>query len=75
MAKTLTEAALTTRNARRQWAQGLHWRQVDADIHLGYHKGPKGGRWLVRWYLGSGGYKQERLGIADDILSEGMQSM
>lgn len=34
----------------------------------------KGGRWLVRWYLGSGGYKQERLGITDDILSEGNPS-
>lgn len=74
MAKTLTEAALTTRNARLKLPQGLHWRQVDADIHLGYRKGVKGGRWLVRWYLGSGGYKQERLGVADDILSEGTLS-
>src|SRR6185369_5715867 len=74
MAKTLTEAALTTRNARQKLSQGLHWRQVDVDIHLGYRKGVRGSRWLVRWYLGSGGYKQETLGVADDVISEGTLS-
>ena len=74
MAKTLTEAALTTRNARSKLPRGVHWRQLDADVHLGYRKGVRGGGWLVRWYLGEGGYKQEKLGIADDILSEGTLS-
>jgi integrase len=74
MAKTLTEAALTTRNARQKLSQGLHWRQVDVDIYLGYRKGVGGSRWLVRWYLGSGGYKQETLGVADDVISEGTLS-
>ena len=70
MAKTLKEAALTTRNARAKLAEGLHWRGIDADVHLGYRKGKRGGVWLVRWRNGVG-YRQERVGTADDEMSEG----
>lgn len=68
MAKTLNEAALTTRNARSKLPEGVHWRGVDADVHLGYRKGRRAGRWLVRWYGGSGKYRQEALGSADDVM-------
>lgn len=70
MAKTLKEAALSTRNARAKLGQGLHWRGVDTDVHLGYRKGKRGGVWIVRWRSGTG-YRQERLSAADDELSEG----
>lgn len=70
MAKTLKEAPLTTRNARAKLPEGLHWRGVDVDVHLGYRKGPRGGVWLVRWRNGTG-YRQERLGTADDQIAEG----
>lgn len=70
MAKTLKEAPLTTRNARGKLGEGLHWRGIDADVHLGYRKGKRGGAWLVRWRAGSG-YRQERLAGADDEISEG----
>lgn len=70
MAKNLTEAAVTTRAARAKLSEGLHWRGIDADTHLGYRKGKRGGVWLVRWRVGAG-YKQAALGTADDQISEG----
>lgn len=68
MANTLTEAPLTTKNARAKLAIGIHWRGIDPDIHLGYRKGVRGGRWLVRWYRGETKYSQRKLATADDIL-------
>lgn len=68
MAKTLNEAPLTTKNARSKLDRGLHWRGIDPDVHIGYRKGPRGGRWLVRWYLGDNAYEQRTLASADDSL-------
>lgn len=70
MAKTLKEVPLTTRSARAKLPIGLHWRGIDPETHLGYRKGVRGGVWLVRWRVGTG-YRQDRLGTADDELSEG----
>lgn len=70
MAKTLKEAPLTTRSARDKLPEGLHWRGIDPEVHLGYRKGKRGGVWLVRWRNGVG-YRQERLGTADDQIAEG----
>ncbi|WP_460450525.1 tyrosine-type recombinase/integrase [Alsobacter sp. SYSU BS001988] len=64
--KVLKEAALTTRSARSKLPPGSHWRSIDPDTHLGYRKGVRGGRWLVRWYKGSGSYAQATLATADD---------
>lgn len=71
MTKVLSEAAITTRAARAKLGAGLHWRGVDPDVHLGYRKGRRGGVWLVRWRKGSG-YRQAKLGTADDELREGV---
>ena len=71
MAQTLQEAKITTRSVRSRLSEGVHWREIDtgAHIHLGYRKGAKGGRWLVRWYAGDGRYKQRTLnGAADDTM-------
>ncbi|PZQ20575.1 MAG: integrase [Sphingopyxis macrogoltabida] len=70
MAKTLSEAPLTTRSARAKLPEGLHWRGIDAEVHLGYRKGKRGGVWLVRWRVPQG-YHRDRLGAADDAISEG----
>lgn len=70
MARTLKEASLTTRNARTKLPAGLHWRSIDPETHLGYRKGVRGGVWLVRWRNGEG-YRQDRIGTADDEISEG----
>lgn len=66
MARTLTEAPITTPNARQKLKAGLYWRAIDVDIHIGYRKGARAGRWLVRWYLGDQKYAQEAIGGADD---------
>jgi len=72
MSKTLTEARITTREQRRKLPVGIHWRSIDPDVHLGYRKGARGGKWLARWYLGRGrGYEQKTFATADDELREG----
>lgn len=70
MAKTLKEAAITTRNARSRLPAGVHWKGIDPEVHLGYRKARHGGVWLVRWRNGIG-YRQQPLGTADDALKEG----
>lgn len=71
MARTLTEATITTRNARLKLREGTHWRSIDPDTHLGYRKSKRGGRWLVRWYVGEQRYQQTTLSTADDEIATG----
>ncbi|MGB3347892.1 MAG: tyrosine-type recombinase/integrase [Brucella anthropi] len=71
MARTLTEATITTRNARLKLREGTHWRSIDPDTHLGYRKSKRGGRWLVRWYVGDQRYQQTTLSTADDEIATG----
>jgi len=68
MARTVRDANLETRTARaRLKASGApYYRGLDQRLHLGYRKGKTGGRWVMRWYAGAGGYKVETLGNADD---------
>jgi integrase len=66
MSKVLKEAPLSTRSARGKLTSGTHWRSIDPDTHLGYRKGVRGGRWLVRWYQGEQAYSQVTLATADD---------
>jgi len=68
MPKTLVDAKLTTPTARYKLAPGVHWRSVDPDVHLGYRKRARAGRWLVRWRLPDGRYRQEVIATADDVL-------
>lgn len=76
MSKTLQESPLTTPNARKRLPVGNHWRIVSADVHLGYRKGKRAGRWFVRWRLPDGRYKQESIGAADDGLSaDGVETL
>lgn len=68
MAKTLSEATLSTRTARAKLGEGTHWRGIDADLHLGYRRGKRSGKWLARWYIGVGKYRQEIFASADDAV-------
>lgn len=70
MAKTLTEAKITTREQRKKLPAGIHWRGIDPEVHLGYRKGKRGGSWLVRWY-DCKKYQQQTFATADDELREG----
>ena len=65
MGGVLREAKLTTKNARAALPAGVHWRSIDPDIHLGYRKGRRGGRWIVRSYEGDRKYRQIVLGTAE----------
>ena len=67
--KTLTEAQVTTAKARSRLELGVHWRRLDAEAHLGYRKGRRGGIWFVRWrnHYDGGNYKQAPVGVANDI--------
>ena len=69
MSKTLIEAQVTTAKARSRLEFGAHWRRLDAEAHLGYRKGKQSGVWFVRWrnHHRGGNYKQEPLGIANDV--------
>jgi integrase len=72
MPKRLIESTLTTKAARGALLPGVHWRGIDREVHLGYNKGRRGGRWLVRWYQPSTRkYQRIDLGDADDVLVEG----
>ncbi|EXL06669.1 tyrosine-type recombinase/integrase [Aquamicrobium defluvii] len=62
MARTLTEAAITTCKAREKLTIGTHWRAIDGiNAHIGYRKAKRGGRWLVRHYVGDQRYQQTTL--------------
>jgi integrase len=69
MAKTLAEGQITTARARSRLDPGVHWRRLDAEAHLGYRKGKRSGRWLVRWrnHHDGANYRQAPLGIANDV--------
>lgn len=43
-----------------------YWRSLEPGQSLGYRKGPKGGKWLARVFVGQGGMPQAVLGSADD---------
>ncbi len=70
MAKILKEEPISGRAERKRLAEGLYWRAIDPEVHLGYRKGRRGGTWLVRWRVPQG-YSRETLGTADDELKEG----
>lgn len=70
MSRSLTEARITTRNARATLGVGTHWRSIDPDVHLGYRKGARGGRWIVRFYTGDQKYRQSTIGTADDSIEQ-----
>jgi len=69
MARTVRDAKLESRTARARLKARPepYWRAVEQGAHLGYYKGPRGGTWVARYFLGKG-YAKTRLGTADDTL-------
>ncbi|WP_316187713.1 MULTISPECIES: tyrosine-type recombinase/integrase [unclassified Bradyrhizobium] len=69
MAKTLLEEQITTARARCRLDLGVHWRRLDAEAHLGYRRGKRSGKWLVRWrnHHDGANYKQASIGVANDV--------
>lgn len=69
MAKTLTEAPITTATARAKLDAGEYARRLDADAALWYRKGKRGGVWFARWrnYAPGAAYRQAPIGAANDV--------
>jgi integrase len=73
MARTVRDARMETREARRRLAvqEKPHWKVLTpGEVHLGYRRrrNEVPGRWLVRRYKGDGRYEEETLpNIADDF--------
>ena len=70
MARTVRDANLETREARRRLParHEPYWRAVESGRHFGYRKGPRGGIWKARMLREDSNYDKETLGRADDVL-------
>jgi integrase len=70
MARTVRDAKLETRTARAalKAAGKPYYRSIDEGLHLGYRKGTRGGKWVMRRYVGDQSYVVEVIGTADDTL-------
>jgi integrase len=70
MARTVRDASLQTREARRRLKpQGKpYYRIIEEGLHLGYRKPREGaGKWVARHYVGAQSYQVETLAPADDL--------
>jgi integrase len=66
--KVVQDVPISSRAARARLAAGLYWRGLDTNTHIGYRKGKRSSKWIVRWYKGTGHYQQLALGAVDDVL-------
>ena len=68
MARTVRDNSLESRTARARLKQRHkpYYRLIDQGCHLGYYKGPRGGAWSARYFIGAGKYAEKTLGLADD---------
>ncbi len=66
--RTVKDARLATRSERLSLPPNrLHRRLLDQGLHLGYRRGKRSGRWLVRIYNYNQTYVVKTLGNADDF--------
>lgn len=69
MAITVTDKNLCNRTNRKRLEirKAPYWRILHEGLHIGYRKGTRGGKWLLRWYnKQTQRYKVETLATADD---------
>ncbi|MDG4904550.1 MULTISPECIES: tyrosine-type recombinase/integrase [unclassified Mesorhizobium] len=71
MARTRIEAAITTRNARKQLKprKKPYCRSLGPTVAIGYQRKQRGGVWQAIESLGNKRYRVEQIGIADDFLN------
>jgi integrase len=69
MARTLKDAKLDTREARRRLEKRRepHWRSISEGLAIGYRRGSKGGTWIARHYSPENGRRYLAIGTADDV--------
>lgn len=70
MARTVRDANLETREARRKLRQRgkPYFRLIEHGKHLGYRKTAEGGTWVARLYAGHRKYRTDGIGSTDDTL-------
>lgn len=70
MARTVRDAKLESRTARAGLKSSgkPYYRSIDEGLHLGYRKGVRGGKWVMRRYMGDQTYSVEVIGTADDTM-------
>ena len=71
MARTVRDARLESRTARSSLKASAkpYYRAIDEGLHIGYRKGQKAGKWVVRRHVGGAKvYEVETIGAADDTL-------
>lgn len=69
MARTVQDANLGTRTARREltFRKAPYWRSIHEGLHVGYRKGKRSGKWVLRWYNDKDQtYRVETIATADD---------
>jgi len=71
MGRAVKDVRLQDRASRSRLpiSSDIYWRAINEGCHLGYYRGSRGGKWVVRYRKpGSGkGYIKVRLGEADDV--------
>jgi hypothetical protein len=69
MARTVRDAVLSTRSARLRLdiRSEPYWRLIEQRLHLGYRRRVIGGTWIARRRAHDGSYREQKLGLADDL--------
>lgn len=71
MGRTVKDVRLQDRAARLRLpvSPDIYWRAINEGCHIGYYRGERGGKWVVRYRKPGGGkgYTKVRIGEADDI--------
>ena len=69
MAKRVRDSALETRAARAKLkARGKpYYKVIGPGLHIGYRKGQRAGKWVLRRYVGAEVYQVKTIGEADDF--------
>jgi integrase len=77
MARTVRDAALSTRSARLRLTPRAkpYWRMLEQGLHLGYRRRGTGGTWTARRRDDDGIYNEEKLGLADDLQDSNGESI
>ena len=70
MARTVRDARLESKTARAglKPSDKPYFRAIDEGLHLGYRKGKRAGKWVMRMYIGDQTYHVETIALADDTL-------
>jgi integrase len=71
MGRTVKDVRLQDRAARTRLpvSSDIYWRAINEGCHIGYYRGERGGKWVVRYRKPGGGkgYTKVRIGEADDV--------